>query len=112
MNGINEDHQYKDLDRIEYDDDTLIFLRKKLDEFTINIFKMIFEHNKQHRGLVKTRLNNYLRMRKRYDNAFLILESQGFIERKEDGTSTPYFLTVRGRQLMVLLKSEEIEREE
>ncbi|MDE3841002.1 hypothetical protein C0966_17195 (plasmid) [Bacillus methanolicus] len=103
---------YKDLDQLEYDEDTLRFLRKKLDDFTIDVFRKIVNENKLHRGLVKTRLENFHSMRKRYDAAFLILESQGFIEKREDGTATPYFVTIRGRQLGQLLKQEKLEREE
>lgn len=104
-------NQYIDIDQIEYDIQTLRFLRKKLDDFTLNIFRKIVVENKNHKGLVKTRLDNYHSMRKRYDSSFLILEAQGFIEKKEDGTSTPYFITVRGRQLGTLLSLEKNKKE-
>ncbi|MFT9495748.1 MULTISPECIES: hypothetical protein [Bacillota] len=103
---------YKDLDLLEYDEDTLRFLRKKLDDFTIDVFRRIITENKLHRGLIKARLEDFHSMRKKYDASFLILEAQGFIEKKEDGTATPYFVTVRGRQLGQLLKMEKLEREE
>lgn len=103
---------YVDLDLLEYNDDTLKFLRKKLDDFTIDVFRMVIKENKVHRGLVKTRLENYHGMRKKYDASFLTLESQGFIEKKEDGTATPYFVSVRGRQLATLLSMEKHERKE
>ncbi|MDP4087550.1 MAG: hypothetical protein Q8934_23590 [Bacillota bacterium] len=103
---------YKDLDQLEYDIDTLRFLRKKLDDFTIDIFRKIVNENKIHLGLVKTRLENYHGMRKKYDTAFLTLECQGFIDKKEDGTANPYFVTVRGRQLGQLLYEEKLKREE
>jgi hypothetical protein len=102
---------YKDLDQLRYDEDTLRFLRKKLDDFTINIFRKTVQENKLHKGLVKTRLENFHGMRKRYDAAFLILESQGFIEKKEDGTATPYYVTIRGRQLGQLLAEEKKRKE-
>jgi predicted transcriptional regulator len=51
-------------------------------------------------------------MRKRYDAAFLTLEAQGFIEKQEDGTSTPYYITIRGRQLGTLLKNEQLSKGE
>lgn len=98
--------KYIDLDELEYNESTLKFLRKKLDDFTINIFRQVVSENKNHRGLVKTRLDDYHNMRKKYDSAFLMLEAQGFIEKKEDGTATPYFITVRGRQLGALLSEE------
>lgn len=102
---------YKDLDQLEYNEDTLRFFRKKLDDFTIDVFRKIVNENKIHRGLIKARIEDFHSMRKRYDAAFLILESQGFIEKKEDGTATPYFVTIRGRQLGQLLKEEKQKRE-
>ncbi|MEI2356292.1 hypothetical protein [Mesobacillus zeae] len=102
---------YKDLDELEYDEVTLRFLRKKLDDFTIDVFRKIVRENKLHRGLVKTRLENFQSMRKKFDGAFLMLESQGFIEKKEDGTATPYFVTIRGRQLGQLLADEKSRKE-
>jgi len=103
--------EYIDLDQLEYDEHTLLFLRKKLDDFTINVFRMVVQSNKEHKGLVKTRLENYHSMRKRYDAAILTLEVQGFIEKREDGTSTPYYVTVRGAQLGRLLAKEKKLRE-
>ncbi|MGE6755934.1 MULTISPECIES: hypothetical protein [Rossellomorea] len=96
-----------DLDTIEYDDKTLLFLRKKLDDFTIDIFRLVVNEAKNNNlGLVKTRIEDYSKSRKRYDNSFLMLEAQGFIERKLNGTSTPYYLTERGKQLIALLIEE------
>lgn len=106
------DSDYIDLDLLEYDINTLRFLRKKIDDFTINVFRQIVQANKVQKGLVKTRLEDYQGMRKKYDGSFLILESQGFIEKIEDGTATPYFVTVRGRQLATLLSQEKLNREE
>lgn len=103
---------YIDLDQLEYDDNTLRFLRKKLDDFTIDVFRQIVKKNKEYKGLVKTRLKDYFSMRKKYDASFLTLEVQGFIEKTEDGTSNPYFITVRGRQLGQLLSLESLKREE
>lgn len=104
--------QYKDLDELEYDEDTLRFLRKKLDDFTVDVFRKIVSENRVHKGLVKTRLEQYHSLRKRYDASFLMLESQGFIEKKEDGTATPYYITIRGRQLGQLLKEEKLRNQE
>ncbi|MEQ2529208.1 hypothetical protein WMO40_21265 [Bacillaceae bacterium CLA-AA-H227] len=104
--------KYIDLDELEYNENTLKFLRKKLDDFTINIFRQVVNENRNHRGLVKTRLDDYHNMRKKYDSAFLMLEAQGFIEKKEDGTATPYYITIRGRQLGTLLSEERRKLEE
>ncbi|QCJ45602.1 hypothetical protein FAY30_26395 (plasmid) [Bacillus sp. S3] len=101
---------YKDLDQLEYDEDTVRFLRKKLDDFAIDVFRKIISENKLKLGLVKTKLDNYHGMRKRYDSSFLILEAQGFIEKKEFGTATPYYVTVRGKQLAHLLHEEKLGR--
>lgn len=98
--------KYIDLDELEYNENTLRFLRKKLDDFAIDIFRLVVRENREHKGLVKTRLEDYHNMRKKYDAAFLMLEAQGFIEKKEDGTSTPYYVTIRGRQLGTLLSEE------
>lgn len=109
---LTQKENYKDLDQLEYDEDTLRFLRKKLDDFTIDVFRKTIQENKLHKGLVKTRLDNFHGMRKRYDSAFLMLEAQGFIEKKEDGTATPYYVTVRGRQLAQLLYEEKLRKEQ
>jgi hypothetical protein len=98
--------RYIDLDELEYDLNTLKFLRKKLDEFTIDIFRKVVIENRNQRGLIKARLEDYHGMRKKYDSAVLILEAQGFIEKKEDGTATPYYVTIRGQQLGTLLSDE------
>lgn len=109
--SLQTDSDYIDLDLLEYDIDTLRFLRKKIDDFTINVFRKIINENRDKKGLVKTRLEGYKGMRKKYDASFLILESQGFIAKKEDGTATPYFVTVRGRQLATLLSQEKLNKE-
>jgi predicted transcriptional regulator len=106
---VLENVKYKDLDQLLYDEDVIRFLRKKLDNFTLNVFREVLNHNKEHRGLVKTRMENFHNMRKRYDAAFLTLEVQGFIEKREDGTATPYYVTVRGLQLLEILKQDKKE---
>jgi hypothetical protein len=95
----------------EFDKPTLLYFRTKIDEFKIDILREIARENKQHRGLVKTRYKDYRNKRKQYDDAFLVLETLGFIDKKEDGTATPYFVSVRGRQLITLLAEEKLERE-
>lgn len=104
--------KYIDLDQLEYNENTLRFLRKKLDDFTIDIFRETVRSNKEHKGMVKTRIPNYQNMRKKYDSSFLMLEAQGFIEKREDGTATPYYVTIRGQQLLTILKEEKRKKEE
>ena len=99
-------NQYIDLDELEYDLHTLRFLRKKLDHFAIDVFRMVVNANRLHTGLIKTRIPDYQSMRKKYDAAFITLEAQGFIDKKEDGTATPYYVTKRGQQLGTLLSEE------
>ena len=97
--------KYIDLEKLLYDPKVLMFLRKKLDSFAIDCFrKIISQHNRN--GLNKTKIEDYVVHRKRYDAAFLILESQGFVEKRADGISKPYFVTVRGLQLSSLLSVE------
>ncbi|RHW36091.1 hypothetical protein D1B31_17925 [Neobacillus notoginsengisoli] len=108
---LTQNEHDKDLNHLEYDEETLLFLRAKLDEFTIEVFRKVIKENKVHKGLVKTRLENFHGMRKRYDAAFLMLEAQGFIYKVEDGTATPYFATVRGKQLAHLLHEEKLRKE-
>lgn len=95
-----------DINQIQYSNDVLYFLRKKLDDFTIDIFHTIVEFHERG-GIGKVNFDNYTNARKRYDNAFLILDAQGFIETKPTGVKKPYFLTVRGQQLISFLEGEE-----
>lgn len=89
--------------------DVLYFLRKKLDNFTIDCLRKVKDfHNLE--GLHKTKLENYKAHRKKYDAAFLTLEVQGFIEKKNDGKAKPYYLSVRGFQLIHLLVQEKIRK--
>lgn len=101
----NERIKYVDIDELEYPKSVLVFLRKKLDEFTIDCFRKVTNHHNKG-GLHKTKIEDYETNRKKYDNAFLTLEVQGFIEKKQNGTFKPYFLTVRGFQLIHLLQEE------
>lgn len=100
---------YRDLDELLYSPEIIQFFRKMMDDFTLELFKKVVRQNKAGSGLVKTRLEDYHSLRKRYDTAFTVLEAQGFIQRKEDGTSTPYFVTVRGNQLLKLIVHEKDE---
>jgi predicted transcriptional regulator len=94
------------LEQLEFPYEILLYFRQKLDDFTISLFKRVLAENKEHRGLLKTRLKDYHALRKRYDSAFTMLEAQGFIEKREDGTRTPYYVTIRGEQLTTLLIEE------
>ena len=102
--------QYIDLEELEYDYDVLLFLRKKLDPFTIDCFRMVVKKHTSD-GLTKTQIENYNSHRKRFDAAFLILEGQGFIEKRSVGVHKPYFVTVRGLQLASLLRDEKREQQ-
>lgn len=102
---------YVDLEMLEYEDNVLLFLRKKLDSFAVDVLRMIRNEHKKD-GLNKTSIDNYAEHRKRYDAAILVLEGQGFIENRPVGTSKPYFLTVRGLQLIQLLIKERAREKE
>ena len=103
--GEIQNVKYVDIEEISYNQDVLLFLRKKLDAFAIECLRKVMHHH-NNGGLNKTKIDNYNDHRKRYDAAFLILESQGFIEWQQDGISKPYFLTIRGRQLIHMLSAE------
>lgn len=96
-------------DDFEYTSQTLLFLRSKLDDFTIDCFRMV---SKKHNdgGFAKTKIEDYNKSRKKMDTAFLILEYQGFIETKAIATMKPYYVTKRGFQLITLLKEEKQKR--
>lgn len=90
----------------EYPQYILNFLRSKLDDFTVECFKLVVRHNK-HGGVVKSKtLEDYFNKRFIYERAFASLEAQGFIEAKELGNMKPYFVTNKGIQLAVLIKRE------
>lgn len=105
MKTIDEIAEHKG-NPLTFDELTLKFFRNRLDDFSISIFRQVFNENKNDLGLIKTRLPNYLSKRKSYDAAFLTLEAMGFIEKNEDGARTPYFITSRGIQLAQLLSNE------
>lgn len=102
---FNEVDKY-DIDQIKYSNDVLLFLRKKLNDFAINLLYMIVEFHERG-GIGKTNFDNYTNKRKQYDDAFVILDAQGFIEAKPSGVKKPYFLTIRGQQLISFLEKEE-----
>lgn len=93
-------------DNIEYDENTLGLLATNLkDDDVLYIFKQVFRF-RDHGGFKKAYLPDWNTRRRRYDNAFIILEATKFIEKVEDGSSTPYHPTIRGKQLVVYLVNE------
>lgn len=94
------------LNDLEYRTDVLLFLRSKLDEFTIECFKKVARQHNQN-GLIKSKMiEDYFKKRYIYERAFNFLEAQGFIEIKELGNMKPYFITTRGMQLAELIRKE------
>lgn len=94
-----------DNEKLEYSEDVLRFLYSMLGKFTLDCFNQVRkQHN--HLGFSKTTIEDYHSLRKKYDAAFLILESQGFIYWEAVATSKRYFLTIRGRQLFTLIKND------
>lgn len=103
--------RYVDLNEFKYSDNTIRFLRSKLDDFAISCFRSVAKATREGTGLTKTSITNYTEQRKKYDAAFLLLEGQGFIEVKADGVKKPYFLSVRGYQLVAYLQGTKANRE-
>lgn len=87
-----------------FDDNTLRLLGSNLakpDVFGIFCFVARF---RERGGFMKSYLPDWNTKRRRYDNAFLILEASKFIVReREDGPSEPYLLTSFGSQLILYL---------
>lgn len=108
--GVSPGEKEDNYDDVLYSERTLSFLRSKLDDFAIAIFLKIVKENKDHRGFVKTRLEDYRSKRFYIDHAILILDAQGFIASNKDGTMNPYFLTDRGKQLLNLVINERNEQ--
>lgn len=99
-----ERNRYYDLDELTYPKNVVHFLRKQLDDFAITCFKsVLFSGNE---GILKTKIDDYLKHRKHYDLAFLTLEKQGFIEQRKFGNMRPYVITKRGKQLAQYLAEE------
>lgn len=101
---------YLDLSDLTYKNDVIRFLRSKLDDFAIDCFREVTKKH-QSGGLMKTSFDNYHEQRKKYDAAFILLEGQGFIEVKANGVKKPYFLTIRGKQLVTYLTEEKHKKE-
>lgn len=95
----------EDYENLEYGEDVLRFLYSMLDPFTLDCFNQVRKkHN--HLGFSKTTIPDYHSQRKKYDAAFLVLEYQGFIFWEAVATSKRYFLTIRGRQLVTIIREE------
>ncbi|SED12526.1 hypothetical protein [Paenibacillus sp. GP183] len=90
-------------DNFEYEPSTLELLATNLeDEDVLHIFQQVWRF-RERGGYKKSYLPDWGIKRRRYDNAFLILEATKFITRNEKGSSTPYFPTIRGTQLALYL---------
>ncbi|AVF28797.1 hypothetical protein [Paenibacillus larvae] len=91
----------RSLDNFVYDEDTLRLLATNFeDPDVLFVFKMVCKYH-NFGGFIKKQLPNYESKRRKYDNAFLILESTKFIKRMRfGGPSTPYFISIRGEKLV------------
>lgn len=86
-------------DSFEYDPETLRYLASNLnDPYVYVVFREVVRFRAY--GLMKSYLADYAYRRRRYDNAFLVLEATKFIERVEEWNTHKYYLTVRGTQLV------------
>lgn len=96
-----------DFDKLEeeliYTDEVLLYLKNKLDEGALHCFKLVADANDTPYGLLRTKLPDFKGNRRKYDLGFTILEAQGFVHSRPIGNMRPYFLSVRGKQLKVLL---------
>lgn len=94
----------------QYDEQTLAFLATNLgDPDVLFVFQQVFRF-RERGGFLKAYLPDWNTKRRRYDNAFLVLESTKFIsclrDRSSHGPSTPYYPTIRGGQLAEYLINE------
>lgn len=102
----HDSFQQASKEEVLYTKSVLQFLRNKLDDFTIDCFRLVVKNHK-HGGLVKTKMvEDYFKRRASYDRSFYFLEAQGFIENSEYGNMKPYIITPRGEQLISILKDE------
>lgn len=93
------------LDELEqsltYSDDVLLYLRSKLEENDLDCLRLVAQ-SKGPYGLLRTKIPDFKENRRRYDIGFTKLEAQGLIVVNAMGNLKPYFLTVRGEQLLEL----------
>lgn len=86
-------------DGFEYDPETVKYLASNLnDPYVYVVFREVVRFRTY--GLMKSYLADYPNKRRRYDNAFLVLEACKFIEKAEEWNAHKYYLTVRGTQLL------------
>jgi hypothetical protein len=95
-------------EKLTFPEETLHYFRSKLDDKAILCFQMVAESTNSPYGLLRTKIPDFNQNRRAYDLGFTILEAQGFIQAIGIGNMRPYFLTIRGKQLNELLKSENI----
>ncbi|MFS0783506.1 hypothetical protein [Bacillus sp. 1P06AnD] len=101
------DYSYVDLEKnMTFTDDQLHYFRHKLDENSIRCLRLVAEATGPY-GLLRTKMPDFKENRRIYDMGFNTLESQGFIRSEGFGNMRPYFITVRGEQLLKLLANEE-----
>lgn len=100
---LNERYNHELEETFQFDEKTLEYLRTKLDEFDIECLESVKEKSKT-RGLRKTDFENYTSKRKAIDGALARLEAQGLIRIVPDGTFRPYFITVRGEQMLLVIQ--------
>ncbi|MEF3313830.1 hypothetical protein PV433_33645 [Paenibacillus sp. GYB004] len=96
-------------DTHQYDDATLALLATNLeDNDVLYVFQQVIRFREH--GFLKAYLPDWNTKRRRYDNAFLILEATKFIvcvrAKNGYGASTPYFPTARGVQLVEYILNE------
>lgn len=98
-NELNQRYDNELEESFLYNDETLNYLKTKLDSFDIECLNQVKEKSST-RGLRKTELEDYKSKRKAYDSAYTRLEAQGLIRIVPDGTFRPYFITARGEQML------------
>ncbi|MCM3402982.1 hypothetical protein [Cytobacillus oceanisediminis] len=92
-------------EEIIYSPEVLDFLRNKLDDAAIGCLESVAK-TKGELGLLKTKVPEFKTKRRAIETAFAVLEAQGFVETRQLGNMRPYFLTVRGEQLIDLINNE------
>jgi hypothetical protein len=105
LSDVQPAQKIVDLDSIEYPQKVLLYLRKRLDPFHVECFIKVAKAHKDG-GLLITKIDNYNSNRKRYEVAYNALEKQGFIDQIKVANTRPLVMTVRGEQLLYLLKEE------
>ncbi|WP_019156859.1 hypothetical protein [Robertmurraya massiliosenegalensis] len=99
---LNKRYNHELEENFTYTSETLEYLQSKLDEFDINCLKGVQEKSNT-RGLRKTDFENYSSKRKLIDGSLNRLEAQGLIRIIPDGTFRPYFITIRGQQMLAVI---------